>query len=187
MTRSRYVAQAGVIAALYAAFTWLALQLPGMLGWGLIQFRVSEALTVLAVLTPAAVPGLTLGAVAANLTNLGQVGPLALLDVVFGSLATMLGAMWTWRFRDRTALALAGPVVTNALIVPLYLPILVPAATGLYTIPLLGVDLRGHWWAVYLFGVLAIALGQAVVVYGLGLPLLAALRRLGVDRMFAEG
>ncbi len=185
MRRSTYVAQAGIIAAVYAGFTWLVLQLPGGLGWGLVQLRLSEAITVAAMFTPAAIPGLTLGSVVANLGNVAIVGPSAFLDVIFGSLGTQLGAVWMWRFRKRTGVALLGPVIFNALIVPAYLPSML-AGLGLYRIPLLGVDLSGNWWAMYLFGVVSIAIGQAIVLYGLGLPLLVALRKLGVDRMLAE-
>jgi hypothetical protein len=100
-----------------------------------------------------------------------------LLDVVFGSLGTLIGAAWTWRFRRNTALGLAGPVVSNSLIVAAYLPWLVKGL-GLYEVPILGVDLEGRWLPMYLFGVVAIGIGQAVVMYGLGWPLLAALKRL---------
>jgi len=185
MRRTAFIARAGVIAAVYAALTLIVLQLPSQLGWGLVQFRLSEAVTVLATLTPAAVPGLLLGTALANLFMISQVGPLALLDVVFGSIASGLGAAWSWRFRERTAIALLGPVVSNALIVPAYLP-MVLAGLGLYEIPLLGVDLEGHWLAMYGFGVVAIGFGQAVVVYGLGWPLLAALRRVGIAQRLAE-
>lgn len=179
MTRTRYVAQAGMIAAVYAALTLLAMQTLSTLSWGPVQLRVSEAFTVVAFLTPAALPGLTLGSVIANLFNLSVVGPLALLDVVFGSLGTLIGAAWTWRFRRSTVVGLAGPVISNALVVPTYLPWLVKGL-GLYRIPLLGIDLEGHWLPMYLFGVVAVGLGQAIVVYGLGWPLLTALRKLGL-------
>jgi len=171
-----------VIAAVYGGATILTSQLMGVLAWGPIQFRVSEALTVVAFFTPAAIPGLTIGSIVANLYTLAATGsPLALLDVVFGSLGTFLGAVWTWRFRDRPALGLLGPVITNALIVPAYLPWLV-AGLGLYQIPLLGIDLEGAWLPMYLFGVVTVGIGQAVVMYGLGLPLLTAFRRLrGTD------
>jgi uncharacterized membrane protein len=185
MRRSTYVAQAGIIAAVYAGFTWLVLQLPGGLGWGIVQLRLSEALTVVALFTPAAIPGLTLGSVVANLANLAVVGPVALLDVVFGSLGTLLGAVWMWHFRSRTGVGLLGPVIFNALIVPAYLPVMLKGL-GLYRIPLLGVDLTGHWGAMYAFGVVSVALGEAIVMYGLGLPLVLALRKLGVDRILAD-
>lgn len=179
MSKSRYIAQAGMIAAIHAGLTLLTMQTLSALAWGPIQFRVSEALTVLAAFTPAAIPGLALGSVIANSFNLATLGPLALLDIVFGSLATALGAAWTHRFRDRPAVGLLGPVLANALIVPAYLPVLVKGL-GLYRIPLLGIDLEGDWLLMYAFGLVAVAAGQAVVVYGLGMPLLAALRRLGL-------
>jgi uncharacterized membrane protein len=184
MSRSRAVAQAGMIAAVYGGLTLVTIQFLGVLSWGPVQFRVSEAATVLAFFTPAAIPGLTLGSVLANLLSLASTGsPLALLDVVFGSLGTLLGAVWTWRFRSNTGVGLLGPVLANALIVPAYLPLLVKGL-GLYKVPLLGIDLEGKWLPMYLFGFVTVAIGQAVVMYGLGLPLLTALRRLGLqDRL----
>ena len=184
--RSRTIARAGVIAAVYAALTLVVIQNP--LGYGPVQFRVSEAVTVVACLTPAAIPGLWLGTAVANAFLLTQFGVLALFDVVFGSLASAIGAAWAWRHRERPGLALAGPVVANALIVPAYLPIMLSGLAGLdfYRVPGLGIDVSGAWWGMYLFGVVAVGFGQAVVIYGLGLPLLRALRRLGVDRMLAD-
>ena len=186
MTKTRYIAQAGVIAAIYAALTLVVIQNP--LGYGPIQLRLSEAVTVVACLTPAAVPGLWLGAIVANAFMLSQFGTLALLDVMFGSAATLLGAWWTWSHRDRPGVALAGPVVANALIVPAYLPFMLSSLAGLdfYRLPWLGIDLTGTWLTMYLFGVVAVGAGQALVVYGLGLPLLRAMRRLGVDRMLGS-
>lgn len=185
MHRTTYIAQAGVIAAVYAAFTLLVLQMPSQLGWGPIQLRVSEAITVLALVTPAAIPGLALGSLAANSFMVAQIGPVALLDVVFGSLATLIGAAWSWRFRERRALALAGPVVSNALIVPAYLPAML-MGLGFYRIPLVGLDLEGSWLAMYIFGVVCVGVGQAVVVYALGWPLLSALERSGIQRLLGR-
>ncbi|MFA5843891.1 MAG: QueT transporter family protein [Coriobacteriia bacterium] len=185
MVTTRHIARAGLIAAVYAALTLLVLQLPGQLGWGPVQFRASEAVTVIAVLTPSAVPGLWLGAVAANAFMFTQVGPVALLDVVFGSLGTLAGAAWTWRFRRRRALALAGPVVANALIVPAYLPFLL-RGLGFYTLPFVGTSIEGSWPAMYAFGVIAVGIGEAAVVYGLGWPLLVALDRLGIGRLLGD-
>jgi uncharacterized membrane protein len=170
-----------MIAAVYGGLTLVTVQFLGVLAWGPIQLRVSEAVTVLAFFTPAAIPGLALGSVVANLYAFASTGsPLALFDVVLGSLGTFLGALWTWRFRSSTGLGLLGPVLANALIVPLYLPLLVKGL-GLYRIPLLGVDLEGKWLPMYLFGFVSVAIGQAIVMYGLGLPLLVALRRLGLQ------
>lgn len=186
MSRVRTIAQAGMIAAVYGGLTLLTVQFLGFLAWGPIQLRVSEAATVLAFFTPAAIPGLALGSVGANLYSFASTGnPLAFLDVIFGSLGTLLGAWWTWRFRSKTGVALLGPVLANALIVPAYLPLLVKGL-GLYKIPLLGVDFEGQWLAMYVFGVVTVGIGQAIVLYGLGLPLLAALRRLGLQDQLGE-
>lgn len=182
MRSSRYVAQAGVIAALYAGLTLATLATFNVLAWGPIQFRVSEAVTVLACLTPAAVPGLWLGAVLANVWNVAQ--PFGWLDVVFGSLGSLLGAAWTWRHRDRTWVALLGPVVANALIVPAYLPVIL-AGSGFYEVPALGWRLEDSWFAMYLFGIVSVGVGQAVVVYGLGWPLLGAIERSGLARLLS--
>ncbi len=183
MSRTRYIAQAGVIAAVYATLSLLTMQFLGGLAWGPVQLRVSEAFTVVALFTPAALPGLTIGSVAANALNPAAVWPLAGLDVVFGSLGTLLGAVWMRRFSARPALALAGPVVSNALIVPAYLPIML-AGFGFYTIPFFGVDLEGSWIAMYAFGVVAVGLGQAIVLYALGWPLAVALKQMGIEGFF---
>ena len=96
--RSRALARTAMIAAVYAAATLVALLLLQGLAWGPVQFRISEAVTVLAVLTPEAVPGLAVGCVLANLIALtvNGTGTLGLLDVVFGSVATLVGAIWCW-------------------------------------------------------------------------------------------
>ncbi|HBT95596.1 MAG TPA: QueT transporter family protein [Coriobacteriia bacterium] len=174
---SSLLARAGMIAAVYAALTVLCLTVLQGLAWGPIQFRLSEALCVLALFTPAAVPGLTIGCIIANLLGiaLNGTGALGLLDVVFGSLATLLGALWVRRFRDRVGIALLGPVLANALIVAAYLPIIL-AAFGFYTIPFTDIDLVGSYPLMYLFGFITIGLGEAVVVYALGLPLYRALK-----------
>lgn len=175
--RARKVALSGVIAAVYAVLTFLVIQFGSVFSWGLVQLRLSEVLTVLACLTPAAIPGLAIGAALANLTSVASMGAVGLLDVVFGSLGTLLGAAWSWRFRRRTGVALLGPVVCNALIVPAYLPAMLRAA-GIGEIPLFGVSTASSWWLLYLFGVLSIGVSQAIVVYGLGWPLLTVLRRM---------
>jgi uncharacterized membrane protein len=182
--RAKLVAQAGVIAAVYGALTFLVIQFGSVLSYGIVQFRVSEALTVLALLTPAAVPGLMIGSALANLSSVAAFGAVGLLDVVFGSLGTLLGAIWSWRFRRRTPVALLGPVVFNALIVPAYLPLML-GSSGITTLPLLGITLSSSWPVLYLAEVVGVGVGQAVVVYGLGWPLLVALRRMRLPGLVA--
>lgn len=74
MKKSKYVARAGVIAALYAALTLIAILFLQGLAWGPVQFRLSEAVTVVAVFTGAAVPGLTIGCLLANLIAIPLAG-----------------------------------------------------------------------------------------------------------------
>lgn len=174
---SRRVATAGVIAAAYAALTFVVLQFGAVFAWGPLQFRPSEALVVVAALTPAGIAGLAIGSALANLNSVVLMGAVGVFDVVFGSLATLLGALWTWRFRRRTWLALLGPVIFNALIVPAYLPLML-GASGFITVPLLGITLSSSWPVLYLAGVVSIAVSEAFVVFVLGWPLLALLKRL---------
>ena len=181
-TRTLYLARTGVIAAAYAGATLLCLLLLQGLAWGPVQFRISEALCVVAVLSAPAVPGLTIGCIIANLANMAIAGTgiLGLLDVVGGSLATLLGALWCRRFRDNPKLAVAGFVLFNALIVSAYLPILLQGL-GFYTIPFTNISLDGAYLPMFLFGFVATGLGEAAVIYLLGMPLLAALKRAGLD------
>lgn len=185
--RARRVARAGMIAATYAAASLATLMFLGGLAWGPVQFRVSEALCALALLSADAVPGLALGCAVANAANivLGGTGTLGLLDVAFGTLATFLGAAVTWRLRRRPALALLGPVLANALIVPAYLPLLL-RGMGFYTIPFTTVALDGSYPLMYLFGLVATGLGEAVVMYALGLPLARALGRSPLAAQLAD-
>lgn len=182
--KSNYLARVGVIAAAYAACTLIALLFLGSLAWGPIQFRVSEALCALALFTPAAIPGLTLGCVIANVANivLSGTGMLGMLDVVFGSLATFAGALFTWKMRKHPLAALAGPVLSNALIVPAYLPILLKGV-GFYTIPFTSISLDASWPLMYLFGLVTTGIGEAVIMYVLGYPLA---RSLGRTPLFAR-
>lgn len=175
---SKFIARVGVIAAAYAVATLMTMLFLGGLAWGPIQFRVSEALCVLALFTPAAVPGLTLGCAIANVANiaLSGVGMLGMLDVVFGSLATFAGATFTWKLRSRPAFALMGPVVANALIVPAYLPFLLQGI-GFYAIPFTSISLDGAYPFMYLFGLVATGAGEAVIMYVLGYPLAKSLAK----------
>lgn len=180
--RSRRVARVGMIAAVYAATTLVALMFLQGLAWGPVQCRISEAVCVLAILSETAVPGLAIGCALANLINvaIGGTGVLGMLDVVFGSLATLLGALWCRKFRARPAMALFGFVLANALIVPAYLPIMLQGL-GYYTVPFTDIALDGMYLPMYLFGVVAVGGGEALVMYALGLPLLRALQRAGVS------
>ena len=176
--KSKDISRIGVIAASYATATLLTMLFLGNIAWGPVQFRISEALCILALFTPEAIPGLTLGCIIANIMNLllSGMGMLGMFDVVFGSLATCLGALWMWHFRKNVKLALFGPVLFNALIVPAYLPAIL-TGIGFYTIPFTSISLEGSWALMYAFGFVAIGVGEAVVMYVLGLPLQKALEK----------
>lgn len=92
-----FIVQTAIIAAMYAALTYAQnFLLPGTTS-AAVQFRVSEALNILALFTPAAIPGLTLGCVISNLYNIGQGLP---LDMIFGSLATLGATICIYLLRN---------------------------------------------------------------------------------------
>ncbi len=105
------LATAAIIVALYVVLTYLASALG--LSSGTIQVRFSEALTILPIFTTAAIPGLFAGCLLANLLT-----GCALWDIIFGSIATLLGAIGTHLLRKHKILAVLPPIITNTLIVP---------------------------------------------------------------------
>ncbi len=109
-----HLVESALIAALYVALTWLTAQLG--LASGVIQFRLSEALCILAVFTPAAIPGLTVGCLLANLLT-GCIP----VDILFGALATFLGALVGYLTRRWVYLSPLATVVANVAIVPFVL------------------------------------------------------------------
>ncbi|MBR5419810.1 MAG: QueT transporter family protein [Lachnospiraceae bacterium] len=109
-----YLCHAAVIAALYVVLTFVAAGFD--LASGMIQVRFSEALCVLPYFTPAAIPGLFIGCILANLLTGGL-----LPDIIFGSLATLLGAVGSWYLRKNRILVTFPPVIANALIIPFVL------------------------------------------------------------------
>lgn len=107
-----FICQAAVIAALYAVLTYVF----SAFASGVIQVRVSEALTILPAFTPAAIPGLVIGCLLSN-TLTGCV----LLDIIFGSVATLIGALGSYALRRHTWLVPIPPIVSNMIIVPFVL------------------------------------------------------------------
>ena len=112
--KSAFLTQSGVIAALYVVLTLVAKAMG--LDSGQIQLRLSEALCILPVFLPAAVPGLTVGCLLANILC-GNI----FWDVLFGTLATLIGAVGTRLLRKRPLLALLPPIAANTVIVPFVL------------------------------------------------------------------
>lgn len=104
-----FVAYGAVIAALYVVLT-----LPfASIAFGPIQFRLAEALTILPYFTPAAIPGVTIGCLLANI-----LGGAPLLDIVFGTLATLIGAIFSYLLRRHKKLVCLPPIVSNTIIIP---------------------------------------------------------------------
>ena len=108
-----FMAQAAMIAALYVALTYVF----APISFSEVQVRIAEALTILPVFTPAAIPGLFIGCLLGNIMG-GALVP----DIVLGSLATLIGAFFTWKLRKANPfLAPVPPIVANTLIVPFVL------------------------------------------------------------------
>ena len=151
-----YITQGAIIAALYVALTELS-TLVG-LSSGAIQFRISEALCVLPAFTPAAIPGLFIGCLISNLLAGGIP-----LDIIFGAVATLIGAIGAFLLRRCRWLVPLPTVIANVLIVP---PILkyaygVPYAIGTHSaLP---------------FFMLTVGIGEVVCAYILGIALYSTL------------
>ncbi|MBQ9228580.1 MAG: QueT transporter family protein [Eubacterium sp.] len=117
--KTNKIAQAAIIAAMYTALTYAqGLLLPGTTT-AAVQFRVSEVLNVLALFTPAAIPGLTVGCILSNLYSIGQGLP---LDMIFGSLATLGATLCIYFLRNQKIktyplFALLMPALWNGVIV----------------------------------------------------------------------
>ncbi|WP_125152810.1 QueT transporter family protein [Clostridium rectalis] len=152
--KTRYLAISSLIAAIYAVIT-MFLSYP--MSYQASQFRVAEALTILPFFSSSAIPGLFLGCIIANI--LSPVGP---LDIIFGSLATLISAIITYnigksKLKWKIYLAPLPPVIVNALIVGFLLH---------YTIG----------WPLVIT-ILQVALGELLCCYGLGLPLLVFIKK----------
>ena len=160
-----YITQAAVIAALYAGLTYAA----GFfnLAYGSIQFRFSEALTVLACITPAAIPGLTIGCFIGNLNS-----PFGILDIVLGTLATFLAAYFTYvtrkvKHKAGYLLAPVFPTVFNAVIIGLEIAVFLP---------------EGITWAGFAISAVQVGVGELAVCCLLGIPLRILLEKSGAAK-----
>ena len=151
--KTHFLTEAALIAALYVVLTLVAAMLG--LASGTIQLRLSEALTILPALTPAAIPGVFIGCILANILTGGLPW-----DIVFGSLASLIGALGTYLLRGKGKwLYPLPPILANALIVPAVL-IRVYGETDAY-------------W----FLVLTVGIGEVISAGVLGLLLYNAVRK----------
>ena len=149
-TSTQYITQAALIAAVYAALT-LAL---APISYMNIQLRVAEAMTVLPAIFPSAIPGLFVGCILANTLGPGA----GVLDIIFGSLATLLAAWLSYKLRKHTYLVPLPPVIVNAVIIGAVL-------SYAYNLPLA-------------LTMLQVGAGQLLACYGIGLPLLFLVKKI---------
>lgn len=117
MKRTKTITHAAIIAALYVVLTFVANAMG--LASGPIQVRISEALTILPYFTPAAIPGLFIGCLISNIIAGGVIG--VMWDIIFGSMATLIGAIGTYALRKYKWLTTVPPILSNAIIVPFVL------------------------------------------------------------------
>lgn len=156
---TRYLVTGAIIAALYVVLTFLSNAFG--LAYGPIQFRISEALTVLPVLTPAAIPGLVIGCLISNILSFNAV------DMIFGTLATLIAAVLTRALKKIKVfglpiLSILPPILVNAFVVGAEISIFYLEKASF---------LSGFW-----ISALEIGLGQTAVCFLLGLPLYLALK-----------
>ena len=149
---TRSLCTSAVIAALYAALTLLL----APISYGNLQCRISEAMTLLPMVMPAAIPGLFVGCLLANL-----LGGCTVWDIVFGSLATLIAAVGTYALRKKPILAALCPVLSNGVIV--------------------GAVLSFVWGLPLWLTMLEVAVGEVGAVI-IGFVLLAALKRIDLSR-----
>jgi uncharacterized membrane protein len=156
---TKYIVQAGIIAAVYSVMVLvLTAVFPfGFINFGDIQMRASEALTVLPYFTPAAIPGLFVGCAVSNAIG-AATGAVGAVDIVIGSLATLLAAVASYKLRANKWLVPLPPVVINAVVIGLELYYFAPGIA---------------WWV----HILLVGAGQTIACYGLGLPLLLLLEK----------
>ncbi|GKX30565.1 hypothetical protein SH1V18_30450 [Vallitalea longa] len=152
---TRFLTQAGVIAAIYVVFT-----LPfASFGTDFMQVRISEALTILPFFTPAAIPGLTIGCLLSNIF----ISKFGMVDIVFGTLATLIAAYLSYGLRKKKGLVPIPPIIVNALIV----------GTLIY----FGTFGSLEFNTTLLSFMAWLGLGQLIACYGIGFPLLLVLEK----------
>ena len=171
-----YIVQGAIIAALYATMTILQnVLLPGSASMA-VQFRISEVLTILALYTPAAIPGLTIGCVIANISSVAQLGP---LDMILGSIATLLAAISMYLLRNVRLFKL--PVLA-ALMPALFNGIIIGAEIDIVVMN----NGQGFNFADFLVQGGLVALGELAVLFVLGLPLSRVIELNGLNnKLFA--
>ena len=163
--QARKLALGGMTAALYVVLTYVA-NIFGLAS-GAIQVRLSECLTILPCLTVSAIPGLAVGCVLANLLT-----GCAAWDVVFGSLATLIGAAGTWLLRKKPNIAWIPPVLSNTAIIPIVLM----KVYGVQDVAVFGRTFGGN--SLWLMLAVTVGIGEIISCGVLGLLLYHSVKRI---------
>lgn len=148
--KTLFTTQAAIIASIYLVLIYIF----SPISFGPLQVRIAEALTVLPYFTPAAIPGVTIGCFLSNLLT-GQ----DVLDLIFGSLATLIGAIGSYKLRNNKFLVPIPPILSNTIIIPWVIKFAYAEATP---IPLM---------------MLTVGLGEVLSIGILGMILLLALEK----------
>ena len=170
---TKYIVQGAIIAALYAVLTvGQNLLLPGTASWA-VQFRVSEAMTVLAFFTPAAIPGLTIGCVIANISSV--TAGLGVYDMIFGSIATLMAAFGMYVLRN---VCVKGIPFCGLLMPALFNGLIIGFEIEFFFIQ----SMRGFNFVEFMITGGFVALGELVVLFVLGLPLTIIIKKRHIDK-----
>lgn len=148
--KTQLIVHSSMIATIYIVLVIMAAEI----SFGPIQFRIAEALTILPYFTPAAIPGVTIGCfLSAILTGADM------LDIIFGSLATLIACIMSYKLRKNKFLVPLPPIISNALIIPWVLRFAYGEVMPIY------------------FMMITIAIGETFACYGLGMILLLSLEK----------
>ncbi|MDR0286382.1 MAG: QueT transporter family protein [Clostridiales bacterium] len=164
MKKTLFIVRAAMIGAIYASLTMLG----AFAAYGPFQFRFSEVLTILPVFTTAAIPGLFIGCIIGNLGS-----PFGLIDIIMGSAATLISACLSFslrkvKFFKLPLFSMLMPVIINSLLVGIVIVIGVENGPP---------DFSAFTIALYLTASLQVALGEAVMCIGLGIPFYLLLKK----------
>ncbi len=157
--RIKFIVINGLIAAIYVVLTAPFANI----AYGPIQVRIAEVLTVLPIFLAATIPGVTLGCFIANLINPNNLGP---VDIIGGSLATLIAGVLSWLIgKKNKPLGIIPPIAVNGLIVGGYLPFLLVDEGSTVTAQAVGISM------------LSVAGSEAALLVVLGLPLIAIIAK----------
>lgn len=149
--KTQFIVNSSMIASIYTLLVIIA----APISFGPIQFRIAEALTILPYFTPAAIPGVTIGCFLSAIIIGSDI-----LDIIFGTFATLIGAFLSYKLRKNKYLVPFPPIISNALIIPWVLKYAYAEQMPIY------------------FMMASIAVSEVIVCYGLGLILLFSLERI---------